>query len=239
MIDRLRKLGTIIRELEGLLVEMIAATSPWLAPIIPAFMVWQAMTRELGFPRWVALAAACVVECVGLAAVATAFTLWNWNDKRRIKDEKAPVEIAIGTACFYMAVVLTVNVLLDQATWIHRLAKGLLSSLSVVAAVILAIRAQHARRVILVEKEKEELKIKWKENRNLPKVTERIGNNGHDWRHLTTHERKTLSGLSTAKIREYYPDVSERTATNWKNNAHKLRQKEVAQERGPSQTEAR
>jgi len=68
--------------------------------------------------------------------------------------------------------VLTVNALLDDAPWLFRLAKALLSSLSVCAGVILALRAGHSRRIHEAEKAHEERKaeraaIRAKKNRRV------------------------------------------------------------------------
>ena len=55
--------------------------------------------------------------------------------------------MAFAAAAFYFLVVITVNVLLDEAGGTARLAKGLLSTLSIVGALTVAIRSQHRRRV--------------------------------------------------------------------------------------------
>ena len=87
MIDRivffLRSWLRLIRATEAVLIDAIAATAPWLAPLIPAFMTWQSMTSRLDFPAWVAMAGALVVESLGLSAVHTSFQLWDYNDSRR------------------------------------------------------------------------------------------------------------------------------------------------------------
>ncbi len=148
----------LIRAIESLLVDAIAATAPWLAPVVPAYMVYGAMKAELGFDQWVAVAGALVVEFLGLSAITTTFQFWDWNDSKNQKDPRAPLAVAIGAALFYLIVVLTVNVILDQATAAHKVAKALLSSLSVIAGIVLAIRSQHARRLAAREQEKAERK---------------------------------------------------------------------------------
>ena len=55
--------------------------------------------------------------------------------------------MAFAAAAFYFLVVITVNVLLDKAGGTARLAKALLSTLSIVGAMTVAIRSQHRRRV--------------------------------------------------------------------------------------------
>jgi hypothetical protein len=54
MIDRtvegLRGWQRFTRAVEALLIDNIAATSPWLAPLIPAYLAWDSMSKVLAFP---------------------------------------------------------------------------------------------------------------------------------------------------------------------------------------------
>lgn len=147
--------NALARQLETSLVDNIASTTPWLAPVIPAYLAYHSMMKVMDFPFLIALAGAVVVEFLGLATVTTSFQFWDWNDKKRQSDQSAPFWIALVTAAFYLTIVLTVNVLLDESPPLHRLAKLLLSVLGVVGAVTLAIRSQHSRRMAAVEEEKE------------------------------------------------------------------------------------
>lgn len=212
----------LTRAVESLLIDVIAATAPWLAPLIPAFMAWDSMTRVLLFPPWVALAGAGVVELLGLSAVYTSFQLWEYNDSRRVIDQAAPTKTAIAAASFYLIVVLTVNVLLDQAPAIQRLAKALLSTLSIIAAVILAIRSQHSRRLTAIEQDRQ----RRREERREARERKEVENSGKlpaisavvDWRSLPLEDRQLIKTMSTAQIVNAY-HVSERTARNWRTNA--------------------
>lgn len=182
----------LMRSIESVLIDLIAATAPWLAPVIPAYMVHQSLMNVLAMPPWVAWIGAAVVEFLGLSAVSTTMTLWDYNDKRKAaqlnqttkgKRRKprpvkglAPVWVAGGAGGFYLISVLVVNVILDDAgTW-ERIAKALLSSLSVIAALILAVRAQHARRLEAIDERKQKLSVakaaKKSVNQSLPVVTE-------------------------------------------------------------------
>lgn len=175
----------VTRAMELMLVDVIAALIPWLAPVIPAYMAWQHMTSVLEFPGWVAGVGAAVVEFLGLSTVHTTFTFWQYNDERaarrvqhqtkaRVKRKTqpkraagAPVLVAGITAGVYLAVIITVNVLLDDAAMIERMAKALLSLLGTVAAVTLAIRAQHARRLSDADERKAQIAQARIETRNL------------------------------------------------------------------------
>lgn len=148
----------LTRAFEFALVDNLAATAPWLAPVIPAYLAWRNMTTVLEFPAWVAMIGAIVVETLGLSTVHTVFSLWDYNDARRKSDQRAPVWIAIITAGMYITIVLVVNVLLEGRPAVEMVAQALLSLLSVVAAITLAVRANHARRLADIRSEREERK---------------------------------------------------------------------------------
>jgi hypothetical protein len=68
------------------------------------------------------------------------------------------VLLALLTGGFYLLTVLTVNAMLDNSQSVYRLAKTLLSSLSVCAGVVLALRAGHVRRMAEAEQARQERK---------------------------------------------------------------------------------
>jgi hypothetical protein len=208
---------------EGLLIDQIAATSPWLAPLLPAFMTWSSMTTRLGFPQWVALAGAGVVELLGLSAVTTTVQFWDFNANRRAN--RAPVFVSGLTAGFYLAVVLTVNVIMDTSPVEEKWAKVLLSSLSVCAALVLALRAGHARRMDAAELERQERKEARLLLKEIRKEAENSGNLPEpsaparlDWRRLPVEDRDRIRSMSTRQIVQEY-QVEERTARNWRSAA--------------------
>lgn len=148
-----------IKKLEAMFIDTIAAVTPWLAPLIPAYLVYHNMTERLGYPFLFGLIGAAAVEFLGLSAVHTAVTFWQWNDNH--KSERAPFWFAFGAGLFYVVIVLTVNAALDiwrDNDGVKILAHGLLSLLSVDAAVIIAIRAQHARRLTERDEARQERK---------------------------------------------------------------------------------
>lgn len=220
---------TLTNAVESILVDNIAATAPWLAPLVPAYMVHQAMIFILGFPSWIAWAGAAVVEFLGLAAIQTTFTFWDYNEAKRQSDQNAPVKVALATSAFYMAVILTVNVMLDDSTLLLRVAKALLSLLSIIAAVILALRSQHARRLQSIRDEKEERKkakvTQVTTYQNLPQLSSNLPNlpdnsPNQDWRTISDDDRLKIAGMGVRQIRETY-GVTSRTALNWKKNARR------------------
>jgi len=128
----------VIQVSERTLIDNVAATVPWLAPVSPAYMVWNNAVNLLGWPVWVAWVVALAVEGLGLSVVSTAFSLW--------KSRSAAFWVAVATTGFYLAIIITVNVALELGApvWI---AKALLSLLSVPAAVTIALRSQQAQAV--------------------------------------------------------------------------------------------
>lgn len=142
---------------EGTLLDNVAATTPWLAPLLPASIAYANMRVHLGFDWWLAFVGALVIEFLGLAAVHTSFQLWQYNETRNQSDEAAPFWWAVGSVGIYLTIVILVNIILEAANvivwtppaWASISSKALLSLLSIVAAFVLALRSQHARRLAL------------------------------------------------------------------------------------------
>jgi uncharacterized membrane protein YciS (DUF1049 family) len=217
------------RVLEGTLIDNLAATTPWLVPIAPAYIAWDHMTHVLDFPPAISLIVAGVVEFLGLSTVITATQFWDYNDSKRKTDQNAPFIIALAAAGFYLAIIVTINVLLDGSNPLERLSKALLSLLSIVAAVVIAIRSQHARRVAGIEAERQ-LKRQERQERKVSKTPVKRAarvrkdkppeDKSPDWRMLSPTERQTLQGLSSTEIKTIFPGISDRTARDWKKRAN-------------------
>lgn len=137
----------LIAAMERTLVDNVAATVPWLAPLPSSYIAYQNVAEQFGWHGFWGMVVAGVVEGLGLAVTSTAFQLWDWNDSNEEKDWGA-FAVAVIALVFYLGVVITLNVILDLgATEIERAAKALLSLLPLVGSVTLALRAQHARRI--------------------------------------------------------------------------------------------
>jgi hypothetical protein len=138
----LREVLAVNRAMESTLVDVIAAYTPWLASVIPASIGFDNVSRVLHFAPWQAWVYAIVVECLGLATVATSLKFWSWNQEHK---RRAPFELALVTGLFYLVIILSVNVLLDDGSALVKLVKALASSLSVAGALIVAMRSQQSR----------------------------------------------------------------------------------------------
>jgi hypothetical protein len=234
----------VTRALERALVDNLAATTPWLSPVVPAYIALQNMTEILKFHLAVALIGAATVEFLGLATVYTLLALWDYNSTKELKDPKAPLPPAVATAAGYILVILVVNVILDSGPLVNKIAKALLSLLSVIGAVTLAVRAQHARRLEergarlaqearerkaaeaqarveraarLAERRERYRLAREAQQQDSGKILEREKNLPErvSWRNLSGDERRKVSGMPVAEIVQAY-GIHERTATNWR-----------------------
>jgi len=135
----------------GLGIDVLAAYSPLLATLIPAWLTYHNTLNHLHFPAWVAACAAAAVEVLGISAVHTTIGFYQYNNSlTRKNDLRSPFGIALATALAYIAIVLVVNTGLDAAAGtplVNVIAAGVLSLLSLVGALIVAVRAQHALRL--------------------------------------------------------------------------------------------
>lgn len=154
-----------IRNFERVAIDTVAAVSPWLTPAIPAYLVAGHAAKYLVQGNsWIdqvfVVVCALAVETVGLSAVHTAIGFYTWNTEKRQNDDAAPFWLAMFAGVFYVVLVVLVNAVLDatQAPWALIAAKAMLSLLSVDAALVIALRAQHARRLNETERLRAEKK---------------------------------------------------------------------------------
>jgi hypothetical protein len=232
-------LSARLRHVERAIIEFIVAFSPWLAPAIPAYLVahnaWRYLAQgteaiDVGFVVVTALA----VELVGLSAVHTATEFWTWNSEKRKSDDAAPFIVAAAAGLFYIVIVLLVNAVLEATggdITARITAKALLSLLSVDAALIIALRSQHARRLEEIAESKAEKRAGGRPDagntpepaapaekspesrRNAPRFPS-------DWRDLTPEHKLELAGMSPIEIAAA-AGVSDRSGREW---ARKLRE---------------
>jgi len=217
-----------LRHAERAIIEFIVAFSPWLAPAIPAYLVahnaWRYLaqgteTIDVGFVIVTALA----VELVGLSAVHTATEFWTWNTEKRKSDDGAPFIVAAAAGLFYIIIVLLVNAVLEATggdITARITAKALLSLLSVDAALIIALRSQHARRLEELAAAKAEKKSVRQDASNSPEPAAPSGKSPEirrfpsDWRDLTPEQKVALAGMTPVEIAAA-AGVSDRSGRDW------------------------
>jgi hypothetical protein len=217
----------VIQVSERTLVDNVAATVPWLAPIAPAFMVWDNAVRLLGWPEWVAWMVAGAVEGLGISVISTAFTLW--------KEKRNTFGVAIVTTVFYLATVISVNVLLDLG-FSPIVAKGLLSLLSIPGAVTIALRTQNAQlleeaaqakaerredrwrnkvEALELEQLRKDLESSKKVAESFGQVSESFQKVSHgDWRNLSIVEKDWIRSHSRGEVEQKF-QITSKTAGKW------------------------
>ena len=227
IVNMLEGLLSLNRATENLLVDVVSSYSPWLTPVIPAYMTWVTMQSVLGFPVWMAWISAAVVETLGLSAIQTTISFWDYNRVKGASSPSAPVWLSLLTAGYYLAAVISANVLIEVYPQYTVMVKALLSSLSVCSGVIIAMRSGQARRERKAEIERierrEQRKAQIEGSGNLQplqlQVSETFKVSPTSWRNLPELAKQRVSQLSVDDIRSEF-GVQERTAYNWKEYAN-------------------
>ncbi len=135
-----------IQGAENSFVNFVSAIAPWLAPISPAYMTYQHAVDTLHFPVWVAMPVSIVVEILGFSAVSTFMAFWFFNRRNKSIGKRAPVGFVIFAFFFYLALIVTSNILLDtfpNAQWAIIAARALFALQTIPAALIVISRAGH------------------------------------------------------------------------------------------------
>lgn len=208
-----------MQSVESRLTDIIAGLSPWLAPIPTAFLVGRATAEHLAWPVPVAICAALIVESLGLAATNTALTLREYNARRRKTDPRAPFSLAAALVGGYIAIAILLTVALDVLPGLARYAPAIFPALSLAGVTVLALRADHARRLEAIAQERQERKAERQERKlagNLPRAGSTARKvSGKDWRQLPAEDRALIATMPAGAIQAAY-GVSERTARNWR-----------------------
>ncbi|CAG1013541.1 hypothetical protein ANRL4_04964 [Anaerolineae bacterium] len=217
-----------MKKFESIVIDFVSGVVPWLSPIVPAFLTFSHALNVMHYPLLIAIVAGVVVECLGLAAINTAVSFWQYNDEKKIRSENAllnldrkgrdkarrrkqvsaPFKVAVGIGAFYIGVILLFNGLLDVASynfqltaiqWATVAGNVMLSLLSLPGGLIIAIRSQHARRMVEAE----------------TKRTARMGANGRE-QYANTYEQYANEARTGANkvTREIF-------VTQWQANGHK------------------
>ena len=228
-------------KLEKRLLDFVAAIAPWLAPLIPTyFAAYNAYEHLTKGKEWWDVAAgvivALVVETIGLAGVHTAIQFWNWNRTKRKTDDAAPMGLAIVAVVVYVAIIITVNGILDyyavadpgHLPYVRIAAVAMLSMLALNSALIVALRAGQQDREEKAEQAHQERKEQSAERKNHRKVS---GDEGKvtgkfpgDWRrarpYMSREEVEEIARMSGPEIvRKYYLPEDGRKARDWRKYA--------------------
>lgn len=234
--NKFDQLNDWIRDTENSIVNFLSAFSPWLAPLIPAYMTFQHAMGTLNFPFFFAFAGSLVVEILGFSAVSTYLSFWFYNRRNRAEGKKAPLGVVVTAFGFYLTLIIFSNVLLDtfpSEKWAEIVVRALFTLQTIPAAMLVSVRTQH--RELLSEIAKEKLENSKKVSESPRKVTESSYESSEevtetfpkDWRKLrptlTDVDVANLANLSSSQIREFSGKykVDERTVINWRKYARK------------------
>jgi hypothetical protein len=168
----------LVNNVESTWMNLLAAGIPYSVSLIPAMMTYRNAKKILGVDDWEALNMGAAIEFFGIVAMDTAIRFWHHNKKwqNRGAGNKAPFMLAVVAYLFYLAIIITVNVVMEIATspigslhWFRGeafwriVALSLLSTLSIYSGMVVAMRTQHKE--VLNEKSKD----KPQGNNNQPK----------------------------------------------------------------------
>lgn len=218
------KINDWIRGTETSIVNLISAIAPWLAPIAPAYMTYQHAVDVLHFPLWVAVPVAVVVEILGFSAISTFMAFWFFNRRNKANAKKAPTGWVIFAFLFYLALIVTSNILLDtfhNADGAKIAVRALYTLQTIPAALIVIARAGHKSLLAEIAAEREESKRKVTEEVTAP-VESLPVSFPSDWRKvraMITSEQVLAIAQSETKNIAFSYGVSDRTARNWRTYA--------------------
>lgn len=148
----------ILDKIERSAVDLVAKIAPWAAPIPTAYLIGRATINHLAWPAPVAITAALIIETLGLASAATALELFEFNQVRRKTDSPAPFALAVGLVLAYFTIATGLTVALDIYPALARYAPAIFPALSLTGITILALRADHRRRLQGIADERAERK---------------------------------------------------------------------------------
>lgn len=148
----------MIRRIETTLTDTAAALIPWLAPLPSAWLVGAASIEYLSWPLPVAIVTAVIVEGLGISSMSTALELREYNQAKRKTDPAAPAWLAAILAGVYLLTAVSLTVFLDLLPSLAHVAPAIFPGLSLVGAVLLALRADHRRRLAAIAQDKAERK---------------------------------------------------------------------------------
>jgi hypothetical protein len=146
----------IWERLEGNVTDVVARFSPWLSPLPTAYLTGRATILHLNWPMPLGVAAGLVVEFLGLSAINSALELYNYNRNKRKSDPRAPMWIAVILIVVYFGAVTVLTVLLDTVPEWSPLAPLVFPLLSMAGMSVLALRADHRRRLDKIASDRSE-----------------------------------------------------------------------------------
>ena len=160
-------------------VNVVANIAPWLAPLPTAWLVYDRTMTHLHWPQWVAIAAGVTLELLGVAILATTLDLYDYNGSKRKSDPPAPLWLGVVLSVLYLVTAILLTVVLDIEPAVSLVAPALFPVLSGAAFALLAIRADHERRLATIVAEKADAKAKREQRKREREQAEQPPSNPH------------------------------------------------------------
>jgi len=145
-----------LNRIEAIAVDLVAKVAPWVSPLPTAYLTMRATVRHLSWPTPMGIISGVIIECLGLAATATALTLREYNKTRRKTDPTAPVGLALSLVGVYFGSITLLTILLDTTPALAAYAPLAFPILSLSGVAVLALRADHRQRLTAIEAERQE-----------------------------------------------------------------------------------
>lgn len=146
---------------EQVRIELLSAYAPYLAPLIPAVLTYLDLTSFLSLGEEIpvflrhgfGIVAGLTVEFLGLASGHTLASFQAHNKANAAKKNQVPIWPILFTFGMYLAIVLSLNVILpwSHITPTEAFTRAALSLMTVPSIIIISTRAMHAN--ILLRKE--------------------------------------------------------------------------------------
>lgn len=146
----------MLEKLEHTLTDSIARFAPWLSPLPTAYLTARATIVHLAWPMALGVVAGLIIECLGLAAINTALELYDYNRSRRKTDPAGPLWIAVALTGVYFVAVTSLTVMLDTFPAWAAGAPLVFPLLSMAGVTVVALRADHRRRLEMIQAERSE-----------------------------------------------------------------------------------
>lgn len=145
----MQKVLSFLDNLEELGTDIASKLAPWLAPLLSAVVIGQAvMHPPFEWPIWQAVLTGAAIELSGVAVLNTALLLWaTWSAAEPGKRPSViPLALAVLCSGGYLVTALALTVVLKAWPGLEVLAYGLFVVLALVSAVNLTLRQDHRRR---------------------------------------------------------------------------------------------
>jgi len=189
-------------------VDFVSSLAPWLAPLPTAWLVYDRTQHHLNWPQWVAAIAGITLELLGVGILATWLMLYGYNRNKRKSDPAAVMWLPVGLVVLYVLTAEALTVVLDVWPAMATIAPALFPILSVAAFALLALRANHVRRLDDIAWQKDERK-RQRDERKRHKDEERRQELDHERRQMEARLQEVESWTKAERVGWYamqYPD---------------------------------